>query len=287
LIADLTDTSTAAQTITVGSVATITLALGTDTTGDEVVTGTALTDTQTLTMTGSNNVTVSVGLGDLSAAAYTGAMTVTTTDTGTNVITTGSGNDVVTGGTGADTIVTGDGADTITVTGGGTITAGVGADAITMNGTGDYILVFSSALTADTVTNTAGWASAGNDKIHISMGGISVGNADNTVDNGATGDGNTVGATAELYVVTTNSADITAANAAAAAGPAAIANLALGAAVAAGGRKILAFDDGADTAVYLFVSAANDTTILAAELTLIGFFSGVAATAHGDYAFIT
>ena len=47
-----------------------------------------------------------------------------------------------------------------------------------------------------------------------------------------------------------------------------------------------AFDDGADTAVYLFTSAANDTSILAAELTLIGFFQGVAATAAADYVFI-
>jgi hypothetical protein len=88
--------------------------LGTDETGDEVVTGTALTDAQVLTMTGSNNVTVSVGLGDLSAAAYAGIMTVTTTGTGTNVITTGTAADVINAGDGIDIIIGGNGADAIT-----------------------------------------------------------------------------------------------------------------------------------------------------------------------------
>ncbi len=103
LQADLTDTSTAAQTITVVAVPTITLALGTDVTGAESITATALTDGQVLTMTGSNDATVSLVAGDLSAAAYAGALTVTAT-TGTNVITTGSGANDITGGAGIDTI---------------------------------------------------------------------------------------------------------------------------------------------------------------------------------------
>jgi len=90
LQADLTDTTTAAQTITVVDVATITLALGSDVTGTDAITATALTDADVLTMTGSNNATVSLVAGDLTASAYTGALTVTAT-TGTNIIVTGSG----------------------------------------------------------------------------------------------------------------------------------------------------------------------------------------------------
>ncbi len=93
-------------------VATITLALGSDTTGTDAITATALTDADVLTMTGANDATVSLVAGDLTASAYTGALTVTAT-TGTNIIVTGDGADTITGGDGADTITGGAGADTI------------------------------------------------------------------------------------------------------------------------------------------------------------------------------
>lgn len=211
---------------------------------------------------------------------------VITGGTNADVIIAGGGADTITSGGGADSIDAGAGADTITSTAGGTIIGGLGADSITMNGAGDHVIRFTSAASFDTITNTSGWATGGADKIQISMAGISVGDGNTTIANGATGDGNTVGSTAELYVVQTNSADITLANVVSAVGPAGITNLALSANVAAGAKIILAFDDGTDTAVYLFTSAAADTTILAAELTLIGFLTGVAATAHGDYVFV-
>ena len=71
-------------------VATITLALGSDTTGTEAITATALTDGDVLTLTGANNATIAFDEGDITASAYTGALTVTAT-TGTNIIVTGSG----------------------------------------------------------------------------------------------------------------------------------------------------------------------------------------------------
>lgn len=114
----LTDTSTSAISITLGARATGTLALGTDTTGTDAVVGTALTDTQVVTLTGSNDVTVSLGLGDLSAAAYTGVMTITAgglAATGTNLIVAGTAADIIDAGGGADNITGGTGADLITL----------------------------------------------------------------------------------------------------------------------------------------------------------------------------
>jgi trimeric autotransporter adhesin len=220
------------------------------------------------------------------------------TVTGTSAadtITTGGGADTITSGGGDDSITAGAGVDTITATAGGTIDGGAGSDLITLNGAGNYIIKFMSSTGSDTITNTAGWATGGNDKIQISMAAFGAGNADTTINNGAavTGlaGGGELAVNAELGVITTNvtdgvggaATDLTAATAAAVAG-------AMGALLAgntaAGVKKILAFDDGVDTAVFLFTSAANDASILAAELTLIGFFSGVAATATADYVFI-
>jgi len=141
-----------------------------------------------------------------------------------------------------------------------------------------------SSTGADTITNTAGWVSAGNDKIQISMAAFAAGNADTTADNAAVdADGAAIAVNIELAVVTNNVADITAATAATVVGGT---GWTWAANQAAGTKAILVADDGADTAVFMFTSAAADATILAGELTLIGFFSGVAATAVADYAFI-
>lgn len=220
---------------------------------------------------------------------------VITGGTNADIITTGGGADTITSGGGADSITSGAGVDNITSTAGGTIDGGAGSDVITLNGAGDYIIKFTSNTGSDTITNTAGWASAGNDKIQVSMTAFAAGDANTTVANAAavTGlaGGGELAVNAELGVITTNvtdgvggaATDLTFATAAAVAGG-------MGALfagnVAAGTKKILAFDDGVDTAVFLFTSAAADATIVAAELTLIGIFSGVAATATADYAFI-
>ena len=79
--------------------------------GSDTINATALTAGQTLTLTGSNAATVTLGTGNLSAGTDTGNLTVTG-GTGANTITTGSGNDVITGGTGADTMTGGAGSDT-------------------------------------------------------------------------------------------------------------------------------------------------------------------------------
>lgn len=92
-------------------------------TGNSVTTGAsgqtlnadALGDGRSLTLSGGNNVTVTLVSGDLSARAATGNLTVTAT-TGTNVIETGSGNDSITGGTGVDQIdISAGGTDHITL----------------------------------------------------------------------------------------------------------------------------------------------------------------------------
>ena len=117
---------------------------------------------------------------------------------------------------------------------------------------------------------------------------------------GAIGDGNTTVANgetvaavvtqgAELAVVTTNMATSTAANAVAnfaAVGSLAF-NIAVNPAIAAQATKILVGDDGADTFIFKFTATgATNTTIEAAELKLIGIVDGLAATVHGDIAFI-
>jgi Ca2+-binding RTX toxin-like protein len=92
-------------------------------TGNAVTTGAtgqtlnadALGDGRSLTLSGGNNVTVSLVNGDLSAGTASGNLTVTA-GAGTNVIQTGSGNDSITGGTGVDQIdISAGGADHITL----------------------------------------------------------------------------------------------------------------------------------------------------------------------------
>jgi hypothetical protein len=110
-------TENATQTITLGtttSLSTVTI------NADELVDG------KVLTLTGTDEATVTLTNGDLSAAAYVGNLTVTAT-TGSNVITTGSGNDTITGGAGADTINVGTGIDTVVI---GTV-VNAGIDVIT------------------------------------------------------------------------------------------------------------------------------------------------------------
>lgn len=97
--------------ITTADVATLTVALGTSTTGTRSVTATAMTDADVLTLTGTDAATVSLSTGDLTASAYLGDLVVTAT-AGTSVIVTGGGSDTITGGAGVDTLTGGLGADT-------------------------------------------------------------------------------------------------------------------------------------------------------------------------------
>jgi hypothetical protein len=138
LQANLTDTSTAAQNITVASVASqITLALGADLTGTDAITATVLTDGQVLTLTGANDATVAFADGDINASTYTGALTVTGTGT-TGKFTTGTVASSIssTGATEIDATAMADD-QTLTTSGAGPITVtGLVADLIASATTG-------------------------------------------------------------------------------------------------------------------------------------------------------
>jgi hypothetical protein len=84
--------------------------------GADTITASAMTQGETLTLTGSHAATVAVG-GNLAASAYTGKLTVTASGTASQAITTGSGADSITAAHGADTVTAGAGADTINVSG--------------------------------------------------------------------------------------------------------------------------------------------------------------------------
>jgi Ca2+-binding RTX toxin-like protein len=147
LLGDLTvsDTHTGNVAVTTGAVATITVALGSNTTGTKAVTANALTDTQVLTLTGADAANVNLVAGDLSAGTYTGNLTVVATS-GTNVITTNSGADTITGGSGLDNVTAGSGDDVIIVAAVSdiisssteTIDGGTGTDTLSITAAGTY-----------------------------------------------------------------------------------------------------------------------------------------------------
>src|SRR4029077_6983348 len=84
--------------------------------GTDTITASAMTQGETLALTGSHAATVAVG-GNLAAGAYTGKLTVTASGTAPHAITTGTGADSITAAHGADTITAGAAADTINVSG--------------------------------------------------------------------------------------------------------------------------------------------------------------------------
>ena len=119
------------------------LALGTSTTGTRTVNANALQDERAVTMSGSDAVTVSLVLGNLTGTTYAGNMTVTAT-TGTNVIVTGAGNDIITGGAAVDNITAGLGNDTIIFAGATGVAAAGSIARVTTLGN-DVIADFTSA----------------------------------------------------------------------------------------------------------------------------------------------
>ena len=84
--------------------------------GTDTINASAMTQGETLTLTGSHAATVTVG-GNLVAGAYTGKLTVTASGTAPQAITTGTAADSITAAHGADTVTAGAGADTINVSG--------------------------------------------------------------------------------------------------------------------------------------------------------------------------
>ena len=164
-----------------------TLAAGTNSAAigaaSQSVNANALTEAQTLTLTGSVAATVSLVAGDLTSGSYTGALTVTAT-TGTNEITTGSGNDLITGGDGVNTITTGGGTDTVNLLTPGSLGATANADTIS-----DFTTT-SDKLSFDGITVTGGGAIAATTGTAVAAGGVTAGAlTDDTIyviDNGGT-----------------------------------------------------------------------------------------------------
>jgi Ca2+-binding RTX toxin-like protein len=184
----LTDTSTAAQTITVAADASVTLNLGTDTTGTESITATALLDGQVLTLTGSNNATLSFADGDIDAHAYVGALVVTGTGT-MGQFTTGTVSSSISS-TGATTIVASAMADgqLLTTSGAGDLTiTGLQADLAT-TGSGALAvttLAVATGLTV-TITDTAAVVRSINadllaDGVVLTLAGTGTGATSNTI----------------------------------------------------------------------------------------------------------
>jgi Ca2+-binding RTX toxin-like protein len=265
LSADLTDTTTAAQNITVGSPATITLALGTDTAGTDVIVGTALTDGEVVTLTGANDATLSLVAGDVTASSYTGALAVTAT-TGTNVITTG---------TGADTIIGGDAADSIT--------GGTGVDIIKWIATDDGDMATESGAAAGDTDFSAGSAGdkvvgfvSGTDKLHFAAAMVTnaIGTeADTLLTIAAAG---TVTNAARFVEITTAFDGTT--------GDAIIDLNALTTSAVAIGDSFVAFmNDGTSGYLFLVEQVSTADTIDADDITLIGQITGITDVADGDF----
>jgi hypothetical protein len=102
-----------------------------------------------LTITGSDNETVSVG-GNLSAGSETGALVVTATGTGAHNIQTGGGADTITAAHGGDTIQGDGGGDSIIVTGhsvADTFAYAATSDSLNTTGGHDTITGFTAAST--------------------------------------------------------------------------------------------------------------------------------------------
>ena len=104
---------TGALNVTTAAASALSIATGG---GTDTITASAMTQGETLALTGSHAATVAVG-GNLAAGAYTGKLTVTASGTAPHAITTGTGADSITAAHGADTVTAGAAADTINVSG--------------------------------------------------------------------------------------------------------------------------------------------------------------------------
>jgi hypothetical protein len=287
LLADLTDTSTAAQTITVADVATITLALGSDTTGTEIITATALTDGDVLTMTGANNATVASGVADLTASDYTGALAITTgngttiilSGTGADTIIGGTGKDVITGGNGADSITGGADADTITLT-----ETSSAADIVKWTATDDGAMATEIGAAQGDVDFSAGADgdkivafTSGTDKFYFAAAGVTnaIGTEADTLITIAAG--GTVTNAARFVEVTGDFGDGTTGDAII------VLNGLTTTAVAIGDSFIAFLNDGTDGYLFFVEQVSTADTIDADDVTLIGQVTSVTDVADGDF----
>jgi Ca2+-binding RTX toxin-like protein len=150
-----------------------------------------------------------------------------------------------------------------------------GADKLT-GGAGADVFVFSSLLGGTDITLDY---LSGTDKVQVS-GAIDIGNGDAVVDLGTAVDaGGTFTAQAELVIINTNIVGaIDRVAAASAIGSAQ-------SAYAVGDSRLFVVDNGTDSILYQFKSAAADAAVDAEELTLVGSLQGTAQTVVADYLF--
>lgn len=175
-----------------------------------------------------------------------------------NILTGSGGNDALSGLGGNDTLTGDAGSDTLT--------GGAGVDQFRFNSTNGTDLV------TDFVSGT--------DQLVFRQSALPVGNGDLNIDGGVmlAGPGG-FATSAELVIVTTNIAALTAAGAAAGIGSAM-------SAYAIGQTALFVVDDGTSTGLFRFTSAAADAGVSAAELVLLATLQGTATTAIGDYLFV-
>ncbi|MCG3168962.1 MAG: hypothetical protein CALGDGBN_00472 [Pseudomonadales bacterium] len=196
-----------------------------------------------------------VGIENLEGSAFRDTLT---GNAGNNVLAGLGDNDTLSGGGGADTLIGGTGADSLS--------GGAGADHF----------VFASLVGSDRI----GDFTSGSDRFVFAQSALSIGNGDAVVDNAVAvaGPGG-FSELAELVIVTGNIAGaITAASAAAAIGSAT-------GAYGSGDTRLFAVDNGTDSALFLFTSAAADALVDSGELAVLGFATGTASTAMSDYLF--
>lgn len=169
------------------------------------------------------------------------------------------GNDVLDGSTGNDTLTGGTGSDLLT--------GGTGSDTFRFDSVGDdEIADFTS----------------GSDKIRLVQSAIKCGDGDSIVERAVRmgdDDDDRFSTSAELVIMTHNiSGDFTTAKAAQVIGRAA-------SSYATGQTAVFVVDNGRDSAVYHFKSSGSDSTVSAAELTLVATVTGEDHTGTGDYLF--
>jgi len=94
------------------------LTINTGSSGNDIVNATALSDLKSVTVLGSDNVTVNLTNGDVDASGMSGTPVVTVNGgTGSNDIKTAGGADIINLSSGDDTVATGSGSDTVNIDG--------------------------------------------------------------------------------------------------------------------------------------------------------------------------
>lgn len=183
------------------------------------------------------------------------------------------GNNRIEGGAGADDLDGKAGNDRLLGgAGGDKLEGGAGNDVLT-GGTGADVFRFTSLTGSDRITDFV----SGTDSARFSREVLPIGDGDLIFEQVATrGAPGGFAANAEMVVFTSNLGSLGASSAAAGIGSAT-------SAMAVGRSAMFVVDNGADTAVYRFVSADGNARVSASELSLVVTFEGTAQTVASDY----